>query len=177
MRLTTKGRLAVLAMIDVALQQRAGPVALGMISRRQNISLSYLEQMFADLRRRGLVVSTRGPGGGYEIERSLATISVADIVFAVDRLEAEPAALPPAEAGDRLQTAELWTSLSQHVVEFLRSITLQQLVDAQPPEIRHAVQAAQANAGRTAARPVQPKPFQRPAAPNSVFQLAIFPTR
>ena len=84
MRLTTKGRFAVTAMIDLALQQASGPVTLAGISQRQNISLSYLEQLFAKLRRQDLVDSTRGPGGGYQIVRSLTDVSVADVVLAVD---------------------------------------------------------------------------------------------
>ena len=84
MRLTTKGRFAVTAMIDVALNAHAGPVALAEVSERQHISLSYLEQLFAKLRRRGLVDSVRGPGGGYMLGKPVAVMSVADIILAVD---------------------------------------------------------------------------------------------
>ena len=84
MRLTTKGRFAVTAMIDLALRQHQGPVTLAGISQRQKISLSYLEQLFGKLRRHELVESTRGPGGGYTLARGLKDITVADIIFAVD---------------------------------------------------------------------------------------------
>src|SRR3546814_16503484 len=83
MRLTTKGRFAVTAMIDLALRQQSGPVTLAAISQRQNISLSYLEQLFGKLRRHELVDSVRGPGGGYSLARLARNIPVADIIFAV----------------------------------------------------------------------------------------------
>lgn len=84
MRLTTKGRFAVTAMIDLALRQASGPVTLAAISQRQQISLSYLEQLFGKLRRNDLVESTRGPGGGYTLSRPAQQISVADIILSVD---------------------------------------------------------------------------------------------
>jgi Rrf2 family iron-sulfur cluster assembly transcriptional regulator len=84
MRLTTKGRFAVTAMIDLAMRQHNGPVTLAGISQRQKISLSYLEQLFGKLRRHELVESTRGPGGGYTLARPMREVSVADIIFAVD---------------------------------------------------------------------------------------------
>ena len=84
MRLTTKGRFAVTAMIDLALRQNNGPVTLAAISQRQQISLSYLEQLFGKLRRHQLVESTRGPGGGYTLGRKAAEITVADIIVSVD---------------------------------------------------------------------------------------------
>jgi len=176
MRLTTKGRQAVVAMIDVALHQRQGPVALAAISRRRSISMSYLEQMFADLRRHGLVESTRGPGGGYRIARTLAAVSVADIVFAVDRPETEAHRAADghgaAAGGVRCLTPELWSSLSQRVVEFLDSVTLQKLVDDLPPGTVPADQLAAVNAPA-----VRRQPPTKPSAPNSVFQLASFQAR
>ena len=84
MRLTTKGRFAVTAMLDVAMRQHEGPVTLAGVSERQRISLSYLEQLFGKLRRRRLVVSTRGPGGGYQLDRPMDQTTVSDIIFAVD---------------------------------------------------------------------------------------------
>ena len=84
MRLTTKGRFAVTAMIDLAMREHQGPVTLAGISQRQKISLSYLEQLFGKLRRHELVESTRGPGGGYSLGRPMKNISVADVIFAVD---------------------------------------------------------------------------------------------
>jgi Rrf2 family transcriptional regulator, iron-sulfur cluster assembly transcription factor len=133
MRLTTKGRFAVTAMIDLALQQEAGPVTLSGISSRQKISLSYLEQLFAKLRRHELVESTRGPGGGYQINRPLYTLSVADVILAVD----EP--LDATQCGGKencqdegpCMTHNLWTRLNDQMLKFLESVTLQSLVDEQ----------------------------------------------
>lgn len=175
MRLTTKGRMAVVAMIDVALHGKAGPVALAMISRRQRVSISYLELMFADLRRHGLVTSTRGPGGGYTVGRDAAKISVADIVYAVDgsnSLVDKPAAGPAAPDDQRCLTPELWSSLSQRVVEFLDSISLRQLVDqhiANGASVEQSAPAPRADAAHIVR--VQPP---RPKAPNSVFELGKF---
>lgn len=175
MRLTTKGRMAVVAMIDVALHGKAGPVALAVISRRQRVSISYLELMFADLRRHGLVASTRGPGGGYTVGRDAAKISVADIVYAVDGSHSlvDKEALGPAAPDDqRCLTPELWSSLSQRVVEFLDSISLQKLVEEQIANGATVAKSEPAKRAHTAriAR-VQPA---RPKAPNSVFELGKF---
>lgn len=136
MRLTTKGRFAVTAMIDLGLRQQSGPVTLATISDRQNISLSYLEQLFGRLRRHELVNSVRGPGGGYLLARLARNITVADIVLAVD----EP--LDSTHCGGkrncqvgrngrsgRCMTHELWTTLNRKVVDFLDSVSLQDLVD------------------------------------------------
>ena len=99
MRISTKGRFAVNAMVDLALRESAGPVALSTICARQRVSLSYLEQLFAGLRQAGLVQSTRGPGGGSTLGRAAAAISVADIVAAVDDSVAGEVEAPGAEAG------------------------------------------------------------------------------
>ncbi len=133
MRLTTKGRFAVTAMIDLALQQEAGPVTLSGISVRQKISLSYLEQLFAKLRRHELVESTRGPGGGYQINRPLHDLSVADVILAVD----EP--LDATQCGGKencldegpCMTHNLWARLNDQMLKFLESVTLKNLVDEQ----------------------------------------------
>jgi Rrf2 family iron-sulfur cluster assembly transcriptional regulator len=133
MRLTTKGRFAVTAMIDLAMQQDAGPVTLAGISQRQKISLSYLEQLFAKLRRHDLVESTRGPGGGYQITRRLVDVSVADVILAVD----EP--LDATQCGGKenctdegpCMTHDLWARLNQQMLQFLGSVNLQSLVDEQ----------------------------------------------
>jgi Rrf2 family iron-sulfur cluster assembly transcriptional regulator len=133
MRLTTKGRFAVTAMIDLAMRQHNGPVTLAGISQRQKISLSYLEQLFGKLRRHELVESTRGPGGGYTLARPMRDVSVADIIFAVD----EP--LDATSCGGKenchddgpCMTHELWSNLNKKMIEFLDSVTLQQLVDQQ----------------------------------------------
>ncbi len=133
MRLTTKGRFAVTAMVDLALRGRSGPVTLAEISGRQKISLSYLEQLFGKLRRRGLVDSVRGPGGGYRLAKDLAALSVADIIVAVD----EP--IDATQCGGKENchddrkciTHDLWASLNQHIFDYLGAVTLKQLVDEQ----------------------------------------------
>ena len=133
MRLTTKGRFAVTAMIDVALHGDDGPVTLAAVSERQRISLSYLEQLFGKLRRHGLVDSVRGPGGGYTLARAAAKLSVAEIITAVD----EP--IDATQCGGRenchddrrCMTHELWASLNDHIYSFLDSVTLAELVRKQ----------------------------------------------
>jgi Rrf2 family iron-sulfur cluster assembly transcriptional regulator len=130
MRLTTKGRFAVTAMVVLALRQNRGPVTLAAISERQHISLSYLEQLFGKLRRASLVSSTRGPGGGYNLAQQPANISVADIVTAVD----EP--LDATQCGGkenchddkRCMTHDLWATLNEKMQEYLSSVTLADLV-------------------------------------------------
>ena len=133
MRLTTKGRFAVTAMLDLALHGADGPVTLAGISERQKISLSYLEQLFGKLRRRELVESVRGPGGGYHLARDAAQITVADIIRAVD----EP--IDSTQCGgrenchdhQRCMTHELWEELNSTVSGFLSGIRLSDLVDKQ----------------------------------------------
>ena len=130
MRLTTKGRFAVTAMMDLALRGQDGPVALAGVSERQKISLSYLEQLFGKLRRDKLVDSVRGPGGGYCIARPLAMVTVADIIRAVD----EP--LDATQCGgrenclddQRCMTHDLWSSLNTRMYDYLASVTLADLV-------------------------------------------------
>ena len=131
MRLTTKGRYAVTAMLDLAMHQGAGPTALADIARRQGISLSYLEQLFAKLRRRGLVEGVRGPGGGYRLARSPDQVTVADIISAVDeRLDATRCfGHENCQEGGRCLTHELWTDLSRQIFNFLEGITLAQFVE------------------------------------------------
>ena len=133
MRLTTKGRFAVTAMIDLALRQHNGPVTLAGISQRQKISLSYLEQLFGKLRRHELVESTRGPGGGYTLARPMREVSVADIIFAVDEpLDAtQCSGKEDCDDGSQCMTHELWSNLNKKMIEFLDSVTLQELVDQQ----------------------------------------------
>jgi Rrf2 family iron-sulfur cluster assembly transcriptional regulator len=161
MRMSTKGRFAVNAVIDLALREGAGPVALASIAERQRISLSYLEQLFARLKRAGIVESTRGPGGGYTLGRPAAAISVAEIVGAVDE-SLEEVDGEPTESD---QPRELWRRLNAVMLEHMGRITLESLVgeqrergvevEARPP--RRAI----------AAQPVV-KPV-RTTAPNSVF--------
>ena len=131
MRLTTKGRFAVTAMIDLAARQDDGPVTLAGIAERQKISLSYLEQLFGKLRRHDLVSSVRGPGGGYRLARDMAEITVADIIIAVD----EP--LDATQCGGkenchdahRCMTHDLWANLNKRMYAYLDSVTLDALVN------------------------------------------------
>ena len=138
MRLTTKGRFAVTAMVDLAMRQTRGPVTLAAISERQHISLSYLEQLFGKLRRRKLVSSVRGPGGGYRLAQPMQGISVADIVIAVDEpLDATQCGGKENCADDkRCMTHELWATLNKKMHEYLSSVSLADLVAqqaAKPP--------------------------------------------
>jgi len=141
MRLTTKGRFAVTAMIDLALRQHGGPVTLAGISERQKISLSYLEQLFGKLRRNNLVSSVRGPGGGYCLAKPLEAISVASIIHAVDEtLDATQCGGMGNCSDDRhpCMTHQLWTNLNEKMFEYLNSVSLAELV-AQQEGGTHAV--------------------------------------
>lgn len=130
MRLTTKGRYAVTAMLDLAIHARIEPVSLGDISERQSISISYLEQLFAKLRKNGLVSSVRGPGGGYQLARHGADIFIAQIIDAVDELVdvTRCAGQGDCQQGMMCLTHELWTDLSHQIHTFLSSISLDELV-------------------------------------------------
>lgn len=132
MRLTTKGRFAVTAMVDLAMRGGKAPVTLAAISERQKISLSYLEQLFGKLRRNKIVESVRGPGGGYYLARPGNSISIAEIVIAVD----EP--LDATKCGGKGNcngenhpciTHELWMGLNESILDYLQAVTLQHLVD------------------------------------------------
>ncbi|MCW5625973.1 MAG: Fe-S cluster assembly transcription factor [Burkholderiales bacterium] len=130
MRLTTKGRFAVTAMVDLALRDGQGPVTLAEISQRQKISLSYLEQLFGRLRRNGLVKSTRGPGGGYTLGQPVEAVSVADVILAVD----EP--IDATQCGGmenclddhKCLTHDLWSALNAHIFDYLKGVKLADLV-------------------------------------------------
>lgn len=132
MRLTTKGRFAVTAMVDLSARGGRGPVTLAAISERQHISLSYLEQLFGKLRRKGLVESVRGPGGGYFLARPANTISAADVILAVD----EPLdATSCGGKGDCHEsraciTHDLWMGLNEKIFDYLESVNLEQLVES-----------------------------------------------
>ena len=132
MRLTTKGRFAVMAMVDLAMRGGRGPVTLAKISERQQISLSYLEQLFGKLRRNNIVESVRGPGGGYNLARPGSKISVADIVVAVD----EPIDATKCHGehncqdGHKCITHDLWMGLNEKIFDYLESVNLSQLVDS-----------------------------------------------
>jgi len=133
MRLTTKGRFAVTAMVDLGMRQTRGPVTLAAISERQHISLSYLEQLFGKLRRRKLVSSVRGPGGGYRLAQPIQSITVAEIVIAVDEpLDATQCGGKENCADDkRCMTHELWANLNKKMHEYLSSVSLADLVAQQ----------------------------------------------
>jgi Rrf2 family transcriptional regulator, iron-sulfur cluster assembly transcription factor len=171
MRLTTKGRFAVTAMIDLGLRSTNGPVALAAISGRQQISLSYLEQLFGKLRRAELVESTRGPGGGYSLGRPASAITVADIIVAVDEpIDATGCAGKENCMGDdsgKCMTHDLWAALNTKMIDFLSSITLQKLVDDQTAKGVSVVEP-------TIKRAISSAPVVKPiriTAPNSVFAL------
>ena len=161
MRMSTKGRFAVNALIDLALRESAGPVALASISQRQQISLSYLEQMFSRLRRDGMVESTRGPGGGYTLGRSAEQVSVADVVRAVDE--------PMDDGGDEDRSLgmskALWERLNAVMLEHMSRISLASLVQEQ-------IEQGVSIEPRPARRAIAPQPAVKPVrttAPNSVF--------
>lgn len=130
MRLTTKGRFAVTAMMDLAMRGGSGPVTLAEISGRQRISLSYLEQLFGKLRRHELVSSVRGPGGGYRLARRTEEMSVADIILAVDEpIDAtQCAGKENCQDDHKCLTHDLWASLNAHIFDYLRAVTLAELV-------------------------------------------------
>jgi Rrf2 family iron-sulfur cluster assembly transcriptional regulator len=150
--MTTKGRFAVTAMLDLAMHGGKRPVTLAGISQRQSISLSYLEQLFGKLRRHTLVESVRGPGGGYTLARDLAKVSVADIITAVD----EP--LDATQCGgkenckdeQRCMTHDLWSTLNDKMYEYLDSVKLSDLV-AQQAERKESVKVLQDRRGKEAA--------------------------
>ena len=158
MRLTTKGRFAVTAMVDLALRDSGGPVTLAEISSRQKISLSYLEQLFGKLRRKALVDSVRGPGGGYRLGKDTARISVAEIILAVD----EP--IDATQCGGKENchddqkciTHDLWATLNERIFSYLESVTLRQLVDNQRAKESgvNTVRDMRSQAGKGAAVPV-----------------------
>lgn len=133
MRLTTKGRSAVTAMVDLGLRQHRGPVTLAGISERQRVSLSYLEQLFAKLRRHRLVESTRGPGGGYRLAKPADSVSVADIILAVDgSMDSTRSAGDEGRDNDqRCMALALWADLDSRTTDFLRAVSLRELIDQQ----------------------------------------------
>ncbi|XVJ70018.1 MAG: Rrf2 family transcriptional regulator [Rhizobacter sp.] len=169
MRMSTKGRFAVTAMMEVALRERSGPVSLAGIGSRQNMSLSYLEQLFSRLRRHGLVESTRGPGGGYTLGRRAEEITVADIIVAVDSDDEDSARNEGSSArqvGESL-TGELWNTLNAKMIEYMDDISLHSLVQQQaakgvPVDPKPAKRSLAAKISNTAAS-------FRITAPNSVF--------
>ena len=167
MRLSTRGRFAITAMIDLALREPDCPVPLSDLAARHGISLSYLEQVFAKLRQHGLVESTRGPGGGYALGFRGDDITVADIIAAIDEV-GDPQSARKQRRGV-IDSQALWDDLHQAVLAHMQTISLKSLADAQ----RRVSPVPQAR--RKLARGVLPTPLRqlpRPRVPNSVFALA-----
>jgi Rrf2 family transcriptional regulator, iron-sulfur cluster assembly transcription factor len=134
LKLSTKGRYAVMAMVDLAKQSNGGPVALADVAERQEISLSYLEQLFGKLRRGGLVKSVRGPGGGYLLSRTAADTRICDIILAVDEPIQTTRCSPGSPTGcksnqSRCLTHDLWEELGHHIYLYLSSVSLEDVVD------------------------------------------------
>ena len=153
MKLTSKGRYAVTAMLDLALHAEQGPVTLAGISERQGISLSYLEQLFAKLRKGGLVEGVRGPGGGYRLARPANQISVADIIESVDeKLDmTQCGGKGNCSQGEKCLTHQLWYELSCNLYRFLSGIKLDQYVNR--PDISELVRKQDIQYGRFMNRP------------------------
>jgi Rrf2 family iron-sulfur cluster assembly transcriptional regulator len=170
MRLSTKGRFAVTAMIDVALREGAGPVPLSDIAVRHQISLSYLEQMFSKLRQHGLVESTRGPGGGYALGHRAESITVADIIGAVEGSPPASSAATgqPDERMAQDMTQDLWDALRSKMEDYMQSITLRSLAAGQRAKGVQVEERKVVNRGVFK----KPKPEAvRATTPNSVFAL------
>ncbi|MFO6423677.1 Fe-S cluster assembly transcriptional regulator IscR [Motilimonas sp. KMU-193] len=168
MRLTSKGRYAVTAMLDVALHTGKGPVPLAEISERQGISLSYLEQLFSKLRKEGLVSSVRGPGGGYLLGKNGETISIGMIINAVNESVDARKCLGSGTCQDGVQclTHSLWNQLSDRISEFLDGITLFELVNN--AEVRQ-IAVAQDNKMKSASAPT----IKENALVNKLEQLEV----
>jgi Rrf2 family iron-sulfur cluster assembly transcriptional regulator len=159
MRLTTKGRFAVTAMLDLAINANDGPVTLANIAERQKISLSYLEQLFSKLRRAELVESIRGPGGGYRLANAPAETNVAQIIVAVEeQMDSRQCEGKENCMGEqRCMTHDLWQSLNENVLEFLGGVTLAELVAKQQAKAQMqtaAVIVTNMRAGRDHDKPV-----------------------
>jgi len=167
MRLSTKSRFAVTAMIDMGLRQHQGPVSLAAISQRQQISISYLEQIFSSMRQHGLVESTRGPGGGYTLNRDAHLISVADIIHAVNHdAPSEEMSGDPAHQGF-VSTQDLWSTLHEKLDNHMRTISLASLIADQKSKVGDLPAQGSPKRGVFA----KPQQKQTVMAPNSVFAL------
>ena len=144
MLLTTRGRYAVTAMVDITAHQDSGPVSLNQIADNQNISLSYLEQLFAQLRQAGLVIGLRGPGGGYKLAHPAESITVAQVVHAVNESvdATQCGGMKNCSGGQRCLTHSLWDRLSQQLYEFLDDISLGEL--AQWPSVKEVIERQEA---------------------------------
>jgi Rrf2 family transcriptional regulator, iron-sulfur cluster assembly transcription factor len=170
MRLSTKGRFAVTAMMDIALHESYGPVPLSSVALRHPISLSYLEQMFSKLRQHGLVRSTRGPGGGYTLGHLADGITVADIVRAMDGQAADegPETKARHDPVSPDMSQDLWDALDSKMAEYLHSVTLRNLADEQRAKGLVAPPARPTKKGVAAQTPKKPAWAN---TPNSVFAL------
>ncbi len=168
MRLSTKGRFAVTAMIELALYERSGPVSLSQIALRHQISLSYLEQMFSQLRRHRLVESTRGPGGGYTLAHGAENITVADILGAIEGTCDEGRASTTHRGDEQGQdmAQDLWDRLNSKLVAYMQTVTLRQLA------LEQRAKGHGAEIHKPTRRGVGKKPDPQPLwanTPNSVF--------
>ncbi|HCX80049.1 MAG: DNA-binding protein [Curvibacter sp. RIFCSPHIGHO2_12_FULL_63_18] len=166
MRLSTRGRFAITAMIDLALRESAQPVPLQDIALRHRISLSYLEQVFAKLRQHGLVESTRGPGGGYTLGFRGNSITVADIIGAIE--DTAEASAP--RDGVQDMTQDLWAALQTTIVAHMKTITLKSLAEEQRAKGFQVQERKPAKKG--VLQKIKPLAPVRTNAPNSVFALA-----
>ncbi len=157
MKLTSKGRYAVTAILDLAFHARSGPVPLPNIAVRQGLSLSYLEQLFTRLRKAGLVDSTRGPGGGYTLARAAPEISVAEVIAAVDERvdNTTCSGAGNCHEGEQCLTHELWDDLGSQISGFLGGISLQDLVNEEEIRSVAARQDAAADQANMVAPPVE----------------------
>ncbi|GAA3999875.1 hypothetical protein GCM10022279_24470 [Comamonas faecalis] len=177
MRLTTRSKLAVTALTDLALHSHGHPVALPAISTRQGIALSQLEEIFSALRRAEIVRSIRGPGGGYVLRQDAQTLSTADVITACERfLKRGNADAAQANAEQPDMTAELWSNFQTRVMDYLQSITIADLVAQHRRNHKHSAaaptgKAAAANA-RAVVKPRARTQFPAQGVPNSVFALA-----
>ncbi len=168
MRLSTKSRFAVTAMIDMGLRQHQGPVSLAAISQRQHISISYLEQLFSKMRQHGLVESTRGPGGGYTLNRDAHQITVADIIDAVNSPDDREQVPAGAVQNGYVSTEALWTQLNKKMDDHMRTISLHSLIAEQQAKSGSAPIVSSPKRGVFAQKP---KSSVKTNAPNSVFAL------
>ena len=167
MRMSTKSRFAVTAMIDIALRGHAGPVSLADIGARHQMSVSYLEQLFSKLRLNGLVTSIRGPGGGYALNRRIDAITVADIISAVEEVTPIAKLTDPSPVQDTTQ--DLWDAMNDKVLNFMQSVTLKSLV------LDQLALGVQIELKPSPTRGVFKKPIDQPICnnvPNSVFALS-----
>lgn len=146
MKLSTKGRYAVMAMADIAVHSSGEPVNLAAVAARQGISLEYLEQLFLKLRRSGLVISTRGPGGGYSLAKDSELIRISDIVCAVDEplqvTRCQGDAIDGCVAGHQCLTHDLWSALGRQIFGFLAAITLGDVVNRRNLALQATVRRA-----------------------------------